>query len=104
MAFTFKRKWYGRIKHFIGCIYRLVMGAFEQVSKIMQTATIPFLSNKIFCKIQKTLLVPAIRCVFSTQRNHLYDDGRECRETDILEDDRCDSTDYNAKYGKCKYG
>ena len=83
MAFTTKRKWYSSRKHFSSCIYRLARETFERVSEMMQTASVLFLSNATFYKIQKTLIIPAIDRFFTAQRQLLYADAQELEKIDV---------------------
>ena len=76
----------------------LLRETFERVSKMMQTPSVPFLSKITFCKIQMTLLVPAIHPILTTQRQLLYVDAHECGEINFLGDRKGDLPDYNVKY------
>ena len=64
---------------------------------MMQTVSIPLLSDTTIYKIQK-LLIPAIHHVLLPKRQILYDDAWEHGEIDFLGDGRCDFPDY-AKCG-----
>ena len=74
-------------------------GTFERLKEKIQTSLIPFASCTTFYKIQKKLVIPAIHQVFATERQLLFDDAKERGKIDLLEDGRCDSPGYNAKYG-----
>ena len=47
----------------------------------------------------KKLVIAAIHRFFVTQGQLLFDDAKEHGKIDLLGDGRCDSPDYNAKYG-----
>ena len=58
---------------------------------MFECASIPFMSHTTFYKIQKQKVSPAIHCMFTTQRQVLFDEARECGKLDVLGDGECNA-------------
>ena len=65
----------------------------------MNIANVVFISQSTFYSIQKKLLYPAIRRVYTTNRALLLESTKEKSEIHLLGDGRCDFPGCNAKYG-----
>ena len=63
----------------------------------MEIAKVAFFSEKLYTKIQKSVLFPAVNKVYKIYRNDILQESGN--NLNLLGDARCDSPGYNAKYG-----
>ena len=70
---------------------------FTRIKEYMEIAKVAFFSEKLYTKIQKSVLFPAVNKVYKIYRNDILQESGD--NLNLLGDARCDSPGYNAKYG-----